>query len=115
MLPGYQVNRRFMEQMMGVKEALPDALAGGIASAISRGRALDALYCARTAGGLVANHLTLNRRIDAFYERLDRRAGAAGAAARRSAARRARRRITATCEAGCFSAGMRRSSTISSR
>jgi pyruvate,water dikinase len=72
MLPGYQVNRRFMEQMMGVKEALPDALAGGIASGISRGRALDALYAIRTAGGLVANHLTLNRRIDAFYERLDR-------------------------------------------
>ena len=72
MLPGYQVNRPFMEQMMGVKEALPDALAGGIASEISRGRALDALYAIRTAGGLVANHLTLNRRIDAFYDRLDR-------------------------------------------
>jgi pyruvate,water dikinase len=72
MLPGYQVNRRFMEQMMGLKDALPDALASGIASGISRGRALDALYVIRTAGGLVVNHLTLNRRIDAFYERLDR-------------------------------------------
>ena len=44
LLPGYQVNRRFMEQMMGVKEPLPDALAAEIASGISRGRALDALY-----------------------------------------------------------------------
>ncbi|HSB22912.1 MAG TPA: PEP/pyruvate-binding domain-containing protein, partial [Burkholderiaceae bacterium] len=26
-LPGYQVNRRFMEQMMGVRESLPEALA----------------------------------------------------------------------------------------
>ena len=32
LLPGFQVNRRFMEQMMGVKEALPDALAGEIAA-----------------------------------------------------------------------------------
>jgi pyruvate,water dikinase len=72
LLPGYQVNRRFMEQMMGVKEALPEAFAAGIAREISRGRGLDALYAIRTAGGLVANHLTLDRRIDAFYERLDR-------------------------------------------
>jgi rifampicin phosphotransferase len=72
MLPGYQVNRRFMEQMMGVKEPLPDALSSEIARGISRGRALDAVYAMRTAAGLVGNHLALNRRIDAFYERLDR-------------------------------------------
>jgi phosphohistidine swiveling domain-containing protein len=72
MLPGYQVNRRFMEQMMGVKEPLPDALAAEIAGGISRGPALDALYVIRTVAGLIANHLTINRRIDAFYERLER-------------------------------------------
>jgi rifampicin phosphotransferase len=71
MLPGYQVNRRFMEQMMGVKEPLPHDLAGAIAAEMSRGRALDALYLVRTLGGLVVNHLRLNRRVDAFYKRLD--------------------------------------------
>lgn len=72
MLPGYQVNRPFMEQMMGVKEPLPDELANDIARETSRGTALDALYAVRTVAGLVVNHLTINRRIDAFYERLDR-------------------------------------------
>src|SRR4029079_10979144 len=40
LLPGYQVNRPFMEQMMGVKEPLPDALAAAIATGISRGTPL---------------------------------------------------------------------------
>jgi pyruvate,water dikinase len=72
LLPGYHVNRRFMEQMMGVKEGLPEELAADIAKGTSRGRALDAVYLARTLAGLVVNHLTLNRRIDAFYARLER-------------------------------------------
>ena len=57
MLPGYRVNRRFMEQMMGVKEPLPEALAAEIARDISRGPALDAFYLARTIAGLVAQSL----------------------------------------------------------
>ena len=73
LLPGYRVNRRFMEQMMGVKEPLPDELAArDRARASAAAASLDALYCVRTVAGLVANHLTLNRRIDAFYARLDR-------------------------------------------
>ncbi len=71
LLPGYRVNRRFMEQMMGVKEALPDDVAREVGSFARRGRALDSLYLARTLAGLVANHLTINRRVDAFYRRLD--------------------------------------------
>ncbi len=71
MLPGFRVNRRFMEQMMGVKEALPDAVAAEIVASASRTRALDALYLVGTVGGLIVNHLTLNRRVDAFYARLD--------------------------------------------
>jgi len=71
LLPGYQVNRRFMEQMMGVKEPLPDALATEIAHTTRRGRIVDALYLVRTVIGLIVNHLALNRRVDAFYERLD--------------------------------------------
>jgi pyruvate,water dikinase len=71
MLPGYRLNRRYMEQMMGVKEALPDAFAADIASRVRRGRALDALRLVRTCGGLIWNHLTLDRRVRAFQQRLD--------------------------------------------
>ncbi len=70
LLPGYQVNRRFMEQMMGVKEPLPDVLS----EEISRGggnRFVDALHLGRTLAGLVANHFTLKRRVRAFYGRLN--------------------------------------------
>ena len=72
MLPGYQLNRQYMEQMMGVKEALPDTLAATVANAVRRGRAVNALRLVRTCGGLVWNHLTLDRRIVEFHERLDR-------------------------------------------
>ena len=71
LLPGYSVNRRFMEQMMGVKEALPDQVAHDLETSVRRGRALDSVYLARTLVGLVANHVTINRRVDAFYRRLD--------------------------------------------
>jgi rifampicin phosphotransferase len=71
LLPGYRVNRRFMEQMMGVKESLPDEVAREVAATARRGRALDGLYLARTLAGLARNHLMLNRRVDAFYRRLD--------------------------------------------
>ena len=71
LLPGYQVNRRFMEGMMGVKEALPAEIAAAIAREASRGTVKDVVHLARTATALVANHLTLNRKVDAFYQRLD--------------------------------------------
>ena len=71
LLPGYRVNRRFMEQMMGVREPLPPSIADEIAAGARRGRALDGIHLARTGAGLVLNHLTLDRRVDAFYRRLD--------------------------------------------
>jgi rifampicin phosphotransferase len=71
LLPGYGVNRRFMEQMMGVSESLPDEIAHELASVARRGAALDSLYLARTLAGLAWNHVTLDRRVDAFYRRLD--------------------------------------------
>ncbi|MEM6335371.1 MAG: PEP/pyruvate-binding domain-containing protein [Bacteroidota bacterium] len=74
MLPGFETNRSFMEQMMGVKEPLPDDMLDGVSEhpqagflANLRGRA--ALL--GTALGLVWNHLTLPRKVDAFYDRLD--------------------------------------------
>jgi rifampicin phosphotransferase len=71
LLPGYGVNARFMEQMMGVKEPLPDEAAEALAREARRGRALDALYLVRTLASLLVNHFTVNQRVDAFYRRLD--------------------------------------------
>jgi rifampicin phosphotransferase len=67
-LPGYNTNRRFMEQMMGVKEPLPEGVDLGVAPV---GRARDAARLARTLVGLVANCALLERRKRAFAERLD--------------------------------------------
>jgi rifampicin phosphotransferase len=71
MLPGFTVNRRFMEQMMGVKEGLPDELVAQLQSASASARAKDALNLAVTVGGLAQNHFTLSSRIRAFYLRLN--------------------------------------------
>ena len=70
LLPGYRMNRRFLEQMMGVEQALPEEQADAIATQVSSGRFADGLRLARTVIGLVANHVTLNRRIAAFNRRL---------------------------------------------
>jgi len=71
LLPGFTVNRRFMEQMMGVKEGLPASLAAELNQAGTGARLADAWHLARTMAGLVANHLFLPRRIRRFYERLN--------------------------------------------
>ena len=71
LLPGYRLNRRFMEQMMGVSEPLADAVADRIATEVTGSRLRDLLYLPRTAVGLLASYVTLNRRVEAFYRRLD--------------------------------------------
>lgn len=70
LLPGFKANRQFMEQMMGVKESLPEAVAAGLEQSTWRERLLDRLYLLRTVGGLIANHFWLERRIRHFYARL---------------------------------------------
>jgi phosphohistidine swiveling domain-containing protein len=71
MLPGFAVNRRFMEQMMGVKESLPEEALVGIVEAPRAATIRDYAEIAGTLGGLLANHLLLPRKITAFYRRLD--------------------------------------------
>jgi rifampicin phosphotransferase len=71
LLPGFALNRRFMEEMMGVGESLPTHVADGIARATAPTRIVDLVRLARTAFGLIASHLTLERRIRAFQRRLD--------------------------------------------
>jgi pyruvate,water dikinase len=80
MLPGFTVNRRFMEQMMGVKEGLPDQIVAEISQASWRARFKDGFNLMRTIGGLIANHFLLPRRIKSFYKRLDQALGPARSA-----------------------------------
>ncbi|WP_414664730.1 PEP/pyruvate-binding domain-containing protein [Horticoccus sp. 23ND18S-11] len=70
LLPGFAVNRGFMEQMMGVKEGLPPAVLARLTPAGRWARVRDGFALARSMAGLVRNHLTLPRQIDRFYLRL---------------------------------------------
>lgn len=71
LLPGFRVNRRFMEQMMGVREGLPEELAAEL-SAAGRGQRLrDGLRLLASCCKLIAHHLLLKRTVRRFYERLD--------------------------------------------
>lgn len=72
LLPGFAVNRRFMEQMMGVKEELPAEVLASVQSATMGDRVKDGLRLAYTLVGLVQNGMTLPRQIRRFYHRLDR-------------------------------------------
>ena len=72
LLPGYTFNRRFMEQMMGVRESLPDEITAAASSATRSQRFIDLLRLGRTAAGLIVNHVGLPRMIDRFYDRLNR-------------------------------------------
>jgi pyruvate,water dikinase len=71
LLPGFAVNRQFMEQMMGVKEALPDAIAESIVRERSTSRLADSLHLVNSVFGLLAQHFTIDSRVRRFYHRLD--------------------------------------------
>lgn len=71
LLPGFRINRRFMEQMMGVSAALPEEMVSELDHSSWRTKLKDGLSLLRTVGALVANHFFLPKKIKAFYERLD--------------------------------------------
>jgi phosphohistidine swiveling domain-containing protein len=71
LLPGFTVNRRLMEQMMGVRERLPDEIARELGQATTKDRILDALRSVRMLFGLTSNYFTLDRQIEKFYVRLN--------------------------------------------
>jgi phosphohistidine swiveling domain-containing protein len=71
LLPGFAVNRRFMEQMMGVREPLPDVLVQQFARPRTIDRVVDALRMINSAIGLVGQHFSIDRRVRKFYARLD--------------------------------------------
>src|SRR5260370_39829289 len=70
LLPGFQTNRGFMEQMMGVKEGLPEHLVAEMTSPTWTQRMADRLSLLRSMLAMVRNHFGINRQIAAFYRRL---------------------------------------------
>lgn len=85
LLPGFAMNRRFMEQMMGVREGLPEDIAAELAGQGGIARLRDGLRFSGTLFGLVANHLWLAGKIRRFYRRLDEALATAGDLAHRDA------------------------------
>lgn len=71
LLPGFQVNRRFMEQMMGVQEELPADVLSTLNAATFRDKLRDSLRLGNTILGLIGNYRSLPRQIRLFYQRLD--------------------------------------------
>jgi pyruvate,water dikinase len=70
LFPGYQLNRSFMEQMMGVKEGIPDEVAQRLAPP-DRGRLREWMSVAGTLAGLFRAYRRLPGTIEAFHARLD--------------------------------------------
>jgi len=70
MLPGYKLNRGFMEQMMGVKEKLPEKLLEELGHTRWWERMLDLIHLLNTLRGGIANYFRLGRKIKKFYRRL---------------------------------------------
>lgn len=71
MLPGYTFNRRFMEQMMGVKERLAESMPAGPVRPPLRRRLKEALHLAVSGAGLAVNYLRLKSITAAFQQRLE--------------------------------------------
>jgi len=71
LLPGFRLNRRFMEQMMGVKEPMPAELVAELERAGAAERFADGMLVARLVWRLLRNLVTLGVRRRRFYQRLD--------------------------------------------
>ncbi|MCU0565668.1 MAG: PEP-utilizing enzyme [Oculatellaceae cyanobacterium Prado106] len=71
LLPGFQMNRAFMEQMMGVREPLPEDVVATLTQATWSDKLQDSLRFAKTLAGLLKNYFTLPHQIRHFYRRLD--------------------------------------------
>jgi phosphohistidine swiveling domain-containing protein len=70
MLPGFKANRGFMEQMMGVKEPLPESLVAELGTAGWMERMRDRFRLAGSVLALVRQHFALPRNIKKFHARL---------------------------------------------
>ena len=66
MFPGLGSNKKFMEQMMGVKESLPDDL-----FPVPQATFKDKIGLVNTGWGLVKGFIKIRKMTDRFYERLN--------------------------------------------
>ncbi|MEO7599030.1 MAG: PEP/pyruvate-binding domain-containing protein [Opitutus sp.] len=71
LLPGFSVNRGFMEQMMGVKEGLPPEVLAKLTPAGPWAKFCDGVALLGACVGLLRNHLTLPGQIRRFHLRLN--------------------------------------------
>lgn len=71
LLPGFAINRGFMEQMMGVKDSLPDEIVQRAVAASSRGILSDIAASLRTAVMLLGRYTEIDDTIARFYRRVD--------------------------------------------
>jgi pyruvate,water dikinase len=71
MLPGTTFNRRFMEQMMGVTERLPESAPVSALGIPLHRRLRDGLRLAVSLAGLAANYLRLKPKTAAFQRRVE--------------------------------------------
>ena len=71
LLPGFTINRRFMEQMMGVKEELPAEIVAELGRVSLNERLQDGLNFVFSFVALATNHFLLPRKIRRFYVRLN--------------------------------------------
>ncbi len=73
LFPGFKANRKFMEGMMGVSEALPEEMANRIAPPSTSGweRFVDNLKLARVGAGLAWHEVRIRATIREFYARLN--------------------------------------------
>jgi pyruvate,water dikinase len=71
LLPGFKINRRFMEQMMGVREPLPPEIVQDLDNSSSGGRTADGFHFARTVFSLTISHYRLSKTIRRFNTRLN--------------------------------------------
>jgi rifampicin phosphotransferase len=71
LLPGFSINKNFMEQMMGVKEALSDELVQEIQKSVTQNKMLDMFHLASTSFGLMKSLSKLDSTVHNFYQRLN--------------------------------------------
>ena len=79
LLPGYATNHKFLEQMLGVRQGLPEGLVAVPFRTRARERLRDRTRLARTFVALAVDILTLPWRMDRFYQRLSLALGSGAA------------------------------------
>ncbi len=70
LLPGYKLNRRFTEEMLGFQGTLPEEIEAELEQAALGAKARDLLHLLRSLWGMAVNLLGIERRVTAFYTRL---------------------------------------------